>query len=302
MARPNLFVVGAPKSGTTSLHRYLGQHPDIYMSPAKEPRHFCADLDMDPGLRICDREQYLCLFEGAGSAAWRGESSVYYLYSKQAPAEILTMSPDARFIIMLRNPVDMVFALHGQFLYSGNETISDFPAALAAEERRSAGLDIPRSAQFPMGLQYTKMGRYHDHVEHYLNAAGRDRVFVALFDNLVTNARELMRRVFRFLDIDESAPLALTPHNRRKDKDMSMVRLTRFLKSHPRMASVVHRLPQPSRLRARKVLASLGGLFSVTAPEEVPPETRVQLATEFRPDVERLGRLLGTDLSFWSEL
>ncbi|NLF38083.1 sulfotransferase, partial [bacterium] len=105
MRLPDFFIVGAPKSGTTALHAYLGRHPSIFVPARKEPHFFGSDI-VSPAF-VRDRDAYLSLFAGATTEARVGEASIWYLYSKRAAREIKEFNPDARIIIMLRNPVDM---------------------------------------------------------------------------------------------------------------------------------------------------------------------------------------------------
>src|SRR2546429_216975 len=107
---PTFFIVGAPRCGTSSLASYLDAHPRIFMSKPKEPHHFGRDLE----IRVrpyASRESYLRLFEGV-DADHAGDASVLYLYSSTAPDEILALNPDARIIIMLRDPLEMIPSLH----------------------------------------------------------------------------------------------------------------------------------------------------------------------------------------------
>ena len=115
--RPNFFILGAPKCGTTSLATWLGAHPQVYMSPDKEPHYFNAD-DRHPG--VSSLERYEQLFAGAGAEhAAVGEASVWYLYSKVAVANIEEYCQEPRYIVCLRNPVDMAHSLHEQQVVNG---------------------------------------------------------------------------------------------------------------------------------------------------------------------------------------
>lgn len=137
MTRPNFFIVGAPKCGTTSLYEYLRSHPQVFMPEKKEPEHFSDDLDWRNVMlrhRVADRDDYLSLFDPAPAhAAAVGEASTWYLFSEAAAGAIHDFNPEARIIIMLRDPVKMMYSLHGQFLKDCNEVIEDFAQAIAAE-------------------------------------------------------------------------------------------------------------------------------------------------------------------------
>src|SRR3972149_11450918 len=124
MKIPNFFIVGAPKCGTTAMYTYLKQHPEVFMSDLKELHFFGTDhhrINYTP----YTKEQYLSFFDGAGDKRRIGEASTSYLYSERAAVEIKEFNPFARIIIMLRNPVDVMYAYHHTNLSGGFEYIPD---------------------------------------------------------------------------------------------------------------------------------------------------------------------------------
>jgi hypothetical protein len=135
--RPDFFIVGAFKSGTTALYEYLRQHPQVFMPFHKEPLFFGDDLTRRYGRMTLDH--YLSLFKEAGEGQRVGEASAWYLYSQCAANEIRGFSADAQIIVMLRNPVDVMHAQHSQLLFNAAEDIPDFGAALEAEPSRRNG-------------------------------------------------------------------------------------------------------------------------------------------------------------------
>lgn len=175
MSKPDFFIVGAPKCGTMSLYRHLRQHPEIFMPTTKEPHFFGRDLPILPHTCVRNASKYRELFADAGNAKRIGEASVWYLYSKQASREIHEFNPSARILISLRNPVDMLYSLHGQFLRSAREEILDFEEALAAEDDRRKGRRIPKTARFPQSLLYTQVVSFTGQVERYFEKFGRER-------------------------------------------------------------------------------------------------------------------------------
>ena len=127
-SKPNFFIVGAPKCGTTALYEYLRPHPHIFMSKVKEPHFFANDLGTYPFIKTL--EEYTRLFTDSNEQHVRvGEASVYYLRSATAIANIHQFNPHAKIIAMFRNPVEMVHALHSQLLYVSEESESDFETA-----------------------------------------------------------------------------------------------------------------------------------------------------------------------------
>ena len=165
--KPDFFIVGAPKCGTTSLHIYLRQHPDIFMPAEKEHNHFATDLlsATDP---YCNRDQYLKLFVEAQNEKRVGESSVFHLYSKVAAKNIFAFDSTARIIIMLRDPLSWIASYHSQMVYNGDEVIADLGDALVAEAGRRCGKNIPTKLRFSERLLYRDVVRFVDQVARYL--------------------------------------------------------------------------------------------------------------------------------------
>src|SRR5438093_448879 len=139
--RPDFFIVGAPKCGTTAMYAYLRQHPQIFMPFHKEPLFFGSDLTTRYGRMSL--EEYLALFADASRGQRIGEASAWYLYSATAAAEIKAFAPDAQIVVMLRDPVEVMRAQHSQLLFNMQETLTSFAEALAAEADRRAGRRLP---------------------------------------------------------------------------------------------------------------------------------------------------------------
>jgi GT2 family glycosyltransferase len=295
--RPNLFIVGAPKCGTTSLAGYLAQHPEVFMSTPKEPHFFGSDLRYDPGY-IGDEKEYLSLFAQASGQKIVGEASTWYLFSKCAAAEIREFSPDARIIIMLRNPVDMIYSLHGQRLYDCNEDIIEFAEALEAEEERSRGLRRPKAFTGSLEVYlYREVGKYAQQVQRYLDVFGRERVLVITFDDLMNDTPAVFRQVCEFLRIDPAVRVDLQALNQMKKLRLPSV--GRFMRNPPKPARLIFRAIAPETWR-RKIYDSLWSAnVKLEKRPPIDPELARSLAGEFAPDVERLSRQLGRDLTHW---
>src|SRR5262245_23487023 len=164
MRKPDFFIVGAPKCGTTAMNDYLQVHPEIFIPAKKEIHFFGADLQFLKGGRVTEQE-YLTYFFPAQGEKRVGEASVWYLYSQHAAAEIQAFSPTARIIIMLRNPVDMMYSLHSQRLYNDNENLVNFAEALAAEGDRQQGKRLYPKASDVMGSLYRTAATYTPQVQ-----------------------------------------------------------------------------------------------------------------------------------------
>ena len=280
---PNFFIVGAAKAGTTSMHRYLAQHPDVFMSPVKEPTFFASDLGLITPWQT--EQSYLSLFADADGRAVRGESSPAYLLSSEAARRIREVSPDARILILLRNPVDAAHAVFREARKFALEPCRRFATALAASDDGRPDL-VGR----PGGtwLRYREVVRYADQVERYLRAFPRDQVLVLLYDELAGNPASVYRRVLEFAGVDPSFQARLDRSNPGFDVRSQLVQ--RWL-----MAGADRERARGSTTRPGRFVARLNRRSVVAA----DPATRTRLLADLRPDIERLAELIDRDLSRW---
>jgi Sulfotransferase domain len=295
MRKPDFFIVGAPKCGTTALYQCLQAHPEIFVPERKEIHFFGADLYSPSYVR--DLDEYLALFAGARHEKRVGEASVWYLFSKRAAEEIKEFDPEASVIIMLRNPVDMLYSLHSQHLYNGTENIQDFAEALSAEADRKEGLRLPRNIPAIERLFYREVAQYAPQVERYVKTFGSDQIKVIVYDDFNANPARCCRETFAFLDVavDVEPKIALVnPNKRVRSKGAQS-----FLDRPPRLLGKLARPLTTPSLR-HKLFAAAQQMNTSYAPRlPLPAELRLQLQKEFAPDIERLSTLLNRDLTHW---
>lgn len=294
--KPNFFIVGAPKCGTTAMNDYLSQHPEIFIPEMKEIHYFGKDLEIKFGA-LRDEQKYLDLFKGSEGHKVRGEASVWYLYSKTAAAEIHRFNPDAKIIIMLRDPADMLYSQHSEFLYNGNENIEDFGQALAAEPERKAGKRIPESAHFAEGLWYSETVKYAAQVQRYVEYFGRENVHIIIFDDFKRDLKGVYRELLTFLGVDPTFAAefeVINPNKRARSK-----RLRSFVQAPPEGVKRLGRLlfPRSVRQKVMAVLEKANVRYEKRTPQE--QTMRRQLQERFAPEVEKLEALLGRKLP-WS--
>jgi transposase len=296
MRSPNLFMVGAPKCGTTALHNYLGQHPDVFMAPLKELFFLSDDFRMPASVFPSTLEEYLRCFKGAAHERYIGESTVTYMYSKTAARNIKDFCPEARIIMMLRNPADALQSLHNQLIFNGVETIDDFEAALAAAPRRIAeGRTEVGQNRF---LRYQEIFLYSEQIRRYQDLFPPEQVHTIVYDDFNQGAEEVYRQVLMFLEIDPSFEPDLRVINARKRARSKRVR--NILTDPPTWVSKLAR-PLLSSERRAQISSAVSSLNRKTiTPSEMNAATRAALNEEFRPDVARVGRLIGRDLSHWT--
>ena len=197
---PNFFIVGAPKSGTTSLYEYLRNHPNIFMPSDKEPHYFAKDFTDYPSIK--SKNDYLKLFKNCSSSHMAiGEASVWYLYSNEALKLIYEFNPSAKIIAMLRNPIELAHAMHFQAVYNFNEDEHDFKKAWHLQSARKKNLNIPKRCRAQQILQYKKVASLGYQVERLFTIFPSDQVKIIFFEEFITDPKSIYNDVLDFLNV-----------------------------------------------------------------------------------------------------
>jgi hypothetical protein len=285
------------------MYTYLAHHPRVFMSKIKEPHHFGSDLPF--AFRpYADRARYLELFDKARHDQIAGEASVEYLYSKAAPREIQELSPSAKIIIMLRDPVELVRSAHVHNLYHMNEDLTELEEALAAEDDRRRGRRIPSTCLAPLTLQYTTLARYAEHVQRYRETFGPDRVKCILFEDLKREPDRVYAETLAFLGLEPANAPDFKVHNGQqtwRSRRVARIVIISFWRALRLSYSLPTKQLRWSALILTILLFALPMKANTTAASQspLPPRLRAALRERFRDDVERLAELLGRDLSSW---
>lgn len=197
MIRPNFFIVGAPKCGTTAWHAYLSGHPDIAFARVKEPHYFNTDME---GFRwVRSEAEYLELFLDCGGAKAVGEASVQYLASGAAAENIARFAPDARILIFLRDPAPYLQSYHNQLLLNCDEDIESFRDAWKAGGNRP----VPSGCRDPKLIDYRMMGRFSEQVARFLDHFDAAQVKVVRFERWTRDTRAVYMEILDFLGLED---------------------------------------------------------------------------------------------------
>ena len=303
VVHPTFFLVGASRCGTTSLWQYLRQHPEIHMPSSivgKEPSYFC---DLTPpwadGYRTYER--YLSLFEKGGRSAAVGDASTSYLASPESAARIAEKYPDARIVIILRNPVDRAFSLYRFLCFWGMESAPSFERALALEPRRLDNEQFKRETQLLYYcFLYYNSGLFSAQIERYFALFPRERVRVILYDDLKKDALGTAQELYRFLQVNPEFEPEVGVHN--KSEFPASVRLQRLLCGMWNGNALRPRQPMRRRDKLHLPVAiGINLLLGKYRRTRMRPETRRLLTQRFRSDVEKTAALIGRNLDAWTQ-
>ncbi len=298
MTKPNFLVIGAPRSGTSSLYEGLAQHPDIFLPAVKEPWFYAFGSRRHPfrGPRdrfyyhYMSRAEYEALFAEAGGESAIGEASTIYLYSQEARERIHAELPRVKLIAILRHPVRRGYSNYIKHLQQGREFLPSYEAALAAEEKRIRGDWSPY-------WFYRSLGFYGRQLSEYFARFDRARIKVLLLDDLKKEPRRVYRDLFEFLEVDPS----FVPGEVREKKNSSQIPRNMFLQrflSRPNPLRSVLRRAIPRRVRTRMLSYYLEHRKVGAAPR-LRPEVAHRLGKVYTRDIHLLERLIDRDLSHW---
>jgi hypothetical protein len=301
---PEFFIVGHGKSGTTALYQMLRQHPQIYMPDNKEPWFFADELRVRapprPEGTPQTLDEYLSLFEGALPGQRAGEGTSLYLWSRTAARGIAHLQPAARIVAILREPASFLRSLHLQFTQIYVETENDLRKALALEEPRRQGRCIPRHTYWPDALLYSEHVRYVEQLRRYHAVFPQEQTLVLIYDDFRRDNEATVRRVLRFLDVDDSfhidaleANPSVRVRSQRRSELVHLLSVGRGPVSLAVKAGV--KALTPRRLR-RAVLEETKRRVVFADPSPPDEDLMLELRHRYKGEVEAVSDYLDRDL------
>lgn len=294
MFPPSVYIIGAPKCGTTALAEYLSDHPEIAFSRPKETHYYAHDL---AGLRRTTEDAgYRAFFKLTSQTKLLMEGSVWYLYSQTAVPEILAVRPDARFIVMLRNPVKMLPSLHLQLINALDEDQEDFRTAWNLSAERAKGQTIPRSCRAPSTLIYTQTAAYGEMLTRLFALVPKERCLVLFQEDMARDTAGTYRTVLDFLGVANDGRAEFPRINeavRAKSRAIQYI----LARGRPLRQLVSKPIKALTGKQSLGVVKGLGKWNDVAAgPLHVAPETLDAVGAHYAADVVRLGEILGRDM------
>ena len=310
---PNFFLAGAPKAGTTALYRYLDQHPGIYMSPIKEPNFFADELRLEnfaPWFRkqaelrlpaqteylrgqvaekfsggpISEWSDYLKLFQCVTNETAIGEASVSYLWSETASRNIAARFPDAKILLILRNPMERAFSQYVHMLNFAEAPITFreyVDTALLSTDTRIGEL-------YP----FLRFGLYYEQVKRYLSLFSESQLQIHFYEDFTRDPMSVLKSTFRFLSVDPDFEPDLSLRHMEAKVPRSF-----FVKNALKRLGIWDHVRRnlPSGLRGHLRNAAFRPREALT----LHPADRARLVDYYRDDILNLSKLLGRDLSGW---
>ncbi len=302
MTLPNFLLIGAAKSGTTTLYHCLAQHPQVFTSEMKEPAFFAfVDEELNftgPGDRLATRytvtdlNRYQALFQDAGDALVVGEGSTEYLHNPRAPERIKQTLPDVKLIAVLRHPVERAYSAYLMHRRMGTETLTDFETALRAGPQRTADGWLGMWDYFNGGCYYTHLKRYYDRFP-------RDQIQVYLYEDLQADPVGLAQEVYRFLGVDTG--FTPDPSIRQSTAGVPKQNLIQTLwvqLIQPGRELLRPYVPQWVRTPIMRFLRVLQRRNTLPAPP-LFADFRRSWTARYEEEIVKLGGLIQRDLSAW---
>ncbi len=296
MKKPNFFIVGQPKAGTTSLYNYLKQHPNVFLSEHKEPCYFSKDSTHRGEIKYKNLSRYLELFENASNEKVVGEASTDYISSERAIKEIKKFNPNSKIIIMLRNPVEFISSLHNHMYHTSRYENKKLSVALKKEKKRLNRMNKKSSIdKLEELICYRKaLRRMYKNIGEIIKEFGRDNVKIILFENLKDNPDKVYRETCNFLNINEKFKPDFKVHN----KGITNTKLEEIrVKVRDCFPSIYYFLKSLIPERMRKRIKSL--VIVRNGKRQISQDLAKKLKKEFEEDIIELEKTINKDLSHW---
>jgi hypothetical protein len=295
--------VGAPKCGTTSLHYWLSQHPEIFMSKLKEPAFFCTDTIQEaddyngfytPEFKYRNETTYLSLFQNVKNEKIRGESSSRYFFSKAAPEKIYNLQTKAKIIIMLRNPVNFMHSFHSEKIKGGTENIENFEEALKAEKDRKKYQKMPYKVVSASELLYSELAHFSKYIKQYQKYFSPEQIKIVILEEIKNNPEKQYQSILEFLQVKNTK---FTPEFKvyNRNAKLRSKHLNNFIKNSHYVKALARTI-LPNIIR-EKITSSLEKWNKKTVTRKpLTQETKKKLMIKFKPEVEKLSEITNKNL------
>lgn len=296
MAGPNLFIIGAPKCGTSSLFHYLSQHTDVHRSPRKEPHYLAHDLQWNDGWGVTSKEKYQRLYDSTKKISI--DASTWYLYSRTALRSISEDYPDSKVIICLRHPVNFMESMWWHMRSRGKDTSESLMKALEKERAVKNGLDF-FPAPFRKSVLYREAAGFSSNIKRYIEELGLSRIKIVLLEDISKSIETVMIELSDFLDIPYEIPSDLSVKNRACRAEYLWLRV--LMNKNKRLGHCLRATPLR---KLRSGIKSIGRHVGVNNEIEFVRLSQTEwfkLRDEMYHEIDQLSVILDRDLSHWQQ-
>lgn len=298
MKKPNFFIIGAPKCGTTALTSYLSCHENIFLTDPKEPHYFSSD--MKPYSCCNSLDEYLSLFDNVTDKhKLIGEASVMYLYSEDAIKNLYEFDPTVKLIVALRNPVDYLYSYHSQMLINHDEDVENFKTAWELCEERSELKHIPKTCRINKLLDYKSVGKLGEQVENVLKIFPKEQVFFFLLEDMKNDSLQLYKDILDFLELEYDGKVDFPVVN--ENKKYRFKYLNKFKNNPPKnLLNTVRFIKKKIGLGNVSLMGKVYERNLKSAKREaIEEELKNEISQYFKDDIEKLSKLINRDLEHW---
>ncbi len=285
MRKPNFFIIGHHRSSGTSLEINLMQHPEIFVVSHKRG-FFGFDTDLKSEI------EYIKLFKDATNQKWIGERCADYIICNSSASRLKKYSPDAKILLILRNPIDVMYSIHSK-MYSVEtiESISNFEDALNTEPKRlEENIDSP--GKHPPQILYRNIVKYTEQISRYYLEFGQENVKVVIFEEIIKQPEKVYGEIFEFLKVDSSFMPNFQSVNQNRNPRSHLLQL--LFKKNPKISSIFSKIPGTGVIYQNINLP-------VSKRESMPDYIRRKLQKELLPEIEELSNLINKDLTHWCD-
>ena len=289
--KPDFFIVGAPKCGTTALFRYLAAHPAVFIPELKEPNYFCPEFDWYG--HVATLPEYEALFSSAEAHTLTGEASVMYLYSKVAIGNLMAHNDNAKIIVMLRDPIEAARSMHAFQLQHAQEDVADFEQAWRLQKPRLEGQHLPPGWPYPHLKQYGALYCYAPQVRRLLAQVPRNQCLFLLFEEFFADPSRQFARVLEFLGLPPDPARTAFPIVN-QTIGVRSARLDRLLRQPPPALMALRRAAHAVGFHPIRAVQRLNQVAGQKRP--LRESFRTELEEYFSADVAELEQLLGLGL------
>ncbi len=305
MRKPNLFIVGHPRSGTSSLHRYLKQHPDIFMTAIKEPNFFARDFRIESDhfhkkklyFPYRSENQYLSLYKKWTNEKIAGEASATNLCSRVSAQEINRFNPASKIIMMFREPVEFLHSFHSAARFALGEHLEDFKTALSAEKDRRDGRGLSKRVIAPSWLFYSEFIKYIEQIQRFQSYFDQAQIKIIIFNDFKINTPRVYKEILKFLNVDPNFSPDFDIVN--PNKQLRWPLFKKFTLDSPYFRKTLRLLFSDDTYADLKNFYK-DKMVKYEPRQVLDEEFKLELMNKFKIEVEKLGGFLKRDLfSLW---